>query len=200
MKLTLATLKNVYRSKQIDAHTMERKGYELITELFVDSSGWGQPDELALTGNQFERELTNLLTEHGELYATLTGVGQFQVYVGLFKRTGKPAMKRVGNNTYIMPTATGFVVQLHNTDILTLDGRTVTLNCGGWHTMTTGKRMSLYLPDTYYVGLYQHALRLVRLDGDDHGTTYHYTYFTGDTLTFTVTAAQARAMRKRVGL
>ena len=43
---------------------------------FVDSSGWGQEDEPALTINQFLKKI-----KAGKYYAIIEA-GQFQVYVG----------------------------------------------------------------------------------------------------------------------
>lgn len=150
MKITLATINKVYKSKLIDIETMQLKGYELVEELFVDSSGFGAPDELALTQDQFYKKLSELLTEHGELYATITGQGQFQVYVGLFRRNGKRLTKRVANNTLEVNYEDGKrAIRLHNTDVITFDGNKITLNSGGWHTRTTMERINRYLPENY---------------------------------------------------
>jgi hypothetical protein len=56
------------------------KGWHLIHEYFVDSSGFGEQGEAALTVSQFIAKLT---PGHG--YA-LREVGQFQVYVGEYVR------------------------------------------------------------------------------------------------------------------
>ena len=55
-------------------------GWELIETHFVDSSGFGDPGEAALTTSQFKSKIT---VGHG--YA-ITQIGQFQVYVGEFKK------------------------------------------------------------------------------------------------------------------
>ena len=59
-----------------------------IDTFFVDSSGCGAEDEPALTFKAFLRKLKAVLDEHeGEnVYAILSGVGQFQVYITLFVR------------------------------------------------------------------------------------------------------------------
>ncbi len=59
------------------------KGWKLITEHFVDSSGFGTEGEPALTVNQF---LAKLTPGHG--YAVI-GEGQFQVWVGEFTKEVK---------------------------------------------------------------------------------------------------------------
>ena len=47
-------------------------------DFFVDSSGWGQEDEPALTREQFLEKVTQ------DRYYAITGQGQFQVHVGEF--------------------------------------------------------------------------------------------------------------------
>ena len=115
-------MQDVYRAKLSSVDTMELKGYELIKELFVDSSGMGAADEPALIQSQFKTELTELLKKHGSLTAKITNAGQFQVYVGLFKRNGASKMHKVANNTYMINTENGFIIRLHDTDILSIDG------------------------------------------------------------------------------
>jgi hypothetical protein len=56
------------------------KGWELVEEHFVDSSGFGRDDESALSLNQF---LNKLQIGHG--YAIIEQ-GQFQVFIGEFAR------------------------------------------------------------------------------------------------------------------
>lgn len=56
------------------------EGWELVNTYFVDASGFGADDEAALSINQF---LNKLRVGFG--YA-VTESGQFQVYVGEFKR------------------------------------------------------------------------------------------------------------------
>lgn len=53
---------------------------------FVDSSGFGQESESALTAGQFRAELLAYLREHPDHGFGITGVGQFQVYVSAFRR------------------------------------------------------------------------------------------------------------------
>lgn len=151
MRITINNLNDIYKAKQSSVETMELKGYTLIEELFVDSSRMGAEDEPALTQSQFERELRGLLSTHGSLVAKITGVGQFQVYVGLFKKTGKSIVKKIGNNTYKVNYPTTEAIRLHDTDILTFESDHVTLNSGGWKTVTTKARMNQYLPTEVYI-------------------------------------------------
>ena len=53
-------------------------GWELVGELFVDSSGFGGSDEPALTVKQFKS-----LVEKGFGYAIIE-TGQFQIWIGKF--------------------------------------------------------------------------------------------------------------------
>ena len=55
-------------------------GYHEIDSLFVDSSGFGQRGEMALTIDQFIEKI-----KAGLAYG-VTDAGQFQVYVGVFER------------------------------------------------------------------------------------------------------------------
>lgn len=63
-------------------HTLRR----LEPDLFVDSSGFGQPGEPALCLAEFKQELLRLLQVHGELHLAVSEAGQFQVYVALWVR------------------------------------------------------------------------------------------------------------------
>jgi len=89
MRITKDNINDVFKAKKASVETMELKGFELIKELFADNSGLGASDELALTRNQFIKEVEQLVTENGSLTAKITSEGQFQVYVGLFKKTGQ---------------------------------------------------------------------------------------------------------------
>ena len=60
------------------------KGWKMVDDLFVDSSGWGSDDEPALTNEQVKRKLVEYL-EHGYGYAIIEE-GQFQLTLGVFAR------------------------------------------------------------------------------------------------------------------
>jgi len=66
----------------------EAAGVKLIEEYFVDSSGLGADNELAMTYSAFKLIVNRLLAIANKreevLYSALTGVGQFQVYVSIF--------------------------------------------------------------------------------------------------------------------
>ncbi len=55
--------------------------YERLDKLFVDSTGFGEEAEPALTVWEFLERLTELIAEHGDLYVALEDVGQFQAWV-----------------------------------------------------------------------------------------------------------------------
>ena len=144
MRITSNNWDKVFKAQPCSIETMELLGYELIDELFADSSGFGQDDELALSVSQFERRVQQLVKEHGTLTAKITGQGMFQVYVGLFKKTGKPAAKRIASNVHLITDNDGLRrVRLYETDILSenSDG-TLTVDNGGYATRTTHKRIN----------------------------------------------------------
>lgn len=60
------------------------EGWELVDTLFCDSSGFGATNEPALTATQLKDKLLENVS-HGYGYAVIQE-GQFQLYVGVFKR------------------------------------------------------------------------------------------------------------------
>lgn len=76
---------DIFKSKDIQDLEIPAD-FEEIETLFCDSSGFGSSYELALTKEQAEDKVNELLEEHGELYSGLSGIGQFQVYVSIYKR------------------------------------------------------------------------------------------------------------------
>ena len=52
---------------------------------FVDSSGFGQEDEPALTVEQFQRKLREYVRENPEHGFGISGVGQCQLYVSAYR-------------------------------------------------------------------------------------------------------------------
>lgn len=81
--------KDIFKAPRVDIGTLP-KAFKEVETLFCDSSGFGSPGERALTKDQCVAHVAKLLTKRKPLYAGLTGVGQFQVYVTLYtKRGGK---------------------------------------------------------------------------------------------------------------
>jgi len=149
MKISKNNLRDVYKAKLASVETMELKGYELIENMFVDSSGFGMESEPALTLNGFETRLNMLIEQNGGMvYASITNAGQFQVYVGIFKKAGKSRIKKIANNTYEIYSIDGILeaIRLHDTNILTYESDHVTLDNGGYQTKTTKERLNAYLP------------------------------------------------------
>lgn len=144
MNITINNWQDVFRAKQCSVDTMQLKGYELVDELFADSSGFGADDEPALSVSQFERKIQQLLKEHGKLTAKITSFGMFQVYVGLFKKTGKKQAKLLASNVLLIDKGDGKrIVRLYDTDILTENGDgTITVDNGDYATRTTHKRIN----------------------------------------------------------
>lgn len=162
MKITYNTIDRVFGAKLCDVDTMQLKGYELVEEYFVDSSGLGQEDEPALTKSQLEYKLQRLLDKpeyKNGLTAKITGQGMFQVYLGLFKRTGKSKARKVANNTLRIETDRGYKIRLHQTDVFEAiahrGGTVYRLNSGGWQTKTTKDRINAYLGDGPGAYIYQ---------------------------------------------
>jgi len=128
-------------------------GYELTETFFVDNSGFGCDDELALTFSQFLKKV-----KRGYFYG-ISGQGQFQVYIKEFKRIAKPraeilaeqgivSSKLVKNNTRLTIYANGDkVLRLHFTDIIKWQGNKIILTSGGWRTSTTKSRLNEFLGD-----------------------------------------------------
>ncbi len=69
------------------------RGWKLRESLFCDSSGFGAPDEPALTVDQLRAKLRELHAAEPGLGYAITEVGQFQVYLGVFERV-QPRAKR----------------------------------------------------------------------------------------------------------
>lgn len=87
MKIKNINIKDIYKSQLIeDIKNMD--SFALVEELFVDSSGFGLPTEMALTQRQLETKMETMLKEHNnELYTFITDVGQFQLYLGIYTKT-----------------------------------------------------------------------------------------------------------------
>ena len=75
---------DIFRSKDM-VGTEVPENFEEVETLFCDSSGFGSTTERALTKKQAIRRTEELIDEHGTLYSGLTGIGQFQVYVTLYR-------------------------------------------------------------------------------------------------------------------
>ncbi len=70
--------------------SMEPEGFEEVEVLFVDSSGFGDTDEPALTAEQFSEKLMGMmLMSKAQLYAAITEIGQFQLYVTVYRKEGE---------------------------------------------------------------------------------------------------------------
>jgi hypothetical protein len=145
----------VFRAPMVEGKDVS--GYKLVNEYFVDNSGFGAPDELAMMPSIF------LSKVKAGFYYAITGAGQFQVYIGEFEKKsikGKKALaeigitsrKKIASNTYdITYTDERRVIRLHATDIITFKGEKMILNSGGYHTHTTKARLALFC------GIYQKA-------------------------------------------
>lgn len=118
---------------------------------------------------------------------------------------GPLVARKVANNTleYENPNTGERVIRLHATDILrfaTGKRPTVTLNTGGWKSVTTKDRLHRFLPSGFFVGSDRGAWRVTT---QMNGTTGVYPYAdgiafyldTGEPLPGTVPAAEAEALK-----
>ena len=64
--------------KMLDPDDLFHKRFEQVGSHFVDSSGWGQKGEPALTAEQFLKKI-----QKGKFYAIIE-CGQFQVNIGKY--------------------------------------------------------------------------------------------------------------------
>ena len=60
-------------------------GHDKLESLFCDHSGFGAAHEPARTPEQLKMRLKIMLEEHGPLLVGITEVGQFQLYVGVWR-------------------------------------------------------------------------------------------------------------------
>ncbi len=76
---------DLFKARDVDG--IDLNGYEEIDTLFCDSSGFGAPGEMALTKNQALKRMQDLLDSNsGPIYAGISDMGQFQVYVTLYRK------------------------------------------------------------------------------------------------------------------
>ena len=68
-------------------------GFKAVKTLFVDNSGMGQTGEAALTADQFIDATKQLMQNNPDLYAGLTGIGQFQVFITFYEKSQKKGKK-----------------------------------------------------------------------------------------------------------
>jgi hypothetical protein len=147
--IRIKTSEDIFKAGKCDVDTMTLKGFRLVEELFCDSSGFGLDTEPALTPHQAITKVNQLIKDNGQLYASITGQGQFQVYVGLFKKVNKPNIIRHSSNVFERHEKGKTIIRLYDTDILTFDDKTVVFNSGGFKTVTTKKWINKFLPTGY---------------------------------------------------
>lgn len=121
-------------------------------------------------------------------------------YTDAVEKLGSRDTRKIGNNTYLERRDDETIaIRLHATDVVTFTSGTITLNSGGWRTVTTKARLNYALPvysekGTWYVGGYpDHENRVVYYDGISFADD-------GSLLGETVAdpTAEAAAMKKRI--
>lgn len=81
----LNTPEDLFKAK--DMTGVEIEDMEEVATLFCDSSGFGREGEPALTRQQAEIRVREILSSNtGQLYVGVTGIGQFQVYVTILRK------------------------------------------------------------------------------------------------------------------
>ena len=62
------------------------RGWEHVESLFCDASGFGSPNEPALTKDQLKAKLKEYLEKEETFGYAVTEVGQFQLHLGVFRK------------------------------------------------------------------------------------------------------------------
>ena len=105
MKITKDNIQDIFKSKSFPTRKRQLnfmyKNYTLQKDLFCDSSGFGQSDELALTQEQLVEKIQELVSEYGTIYAYITDVGQFQVYIGVYTKNAEQVKKQDQEKKFI---------------------------------------------------------------------------------------------------
>lgn len=135
-------------------------GYKLVNTYFVDSSGFGSRGESALIFVDFLNKVKK------DFYYGIKESGQFQVYIGEYKKltslekqrikevNGIVSSKIIKRNLKTILTVYkngDKVLRLVNTDIIKWQGDKIILNSGGWDTVTTRARFNEFLPNGIWV-------------------------------------------------
>ena len=84
MKITKENMGDVFKSKIKSVEQAEKEGYEYLRNCFVDSSGFGDEGEPAMTVAYFNRVIEGLVGEYKTIYTFITNAGQFQVNLGVY--------------------------------------------------------------------------------------------------------------------
>ena len=82
----LTNASDLFKAKNLEGVSLD--DFEEIDTLFCDSSGFGSDGERALTKSQAIKEAESIISDsNSPLYVGLTGIGQYQVYVTIFKKS-----------------------------------------------------------------------------------------------------------------
>ena len=75
--------------------SLNLKGFKEVENLFCDSSGFGSPGETALTADQLEKRVGELMAEYKTIYGAITEVGQFQVYITIYIKENEQEQEKL---------------------------------------------------------------------------------------------------------
>lgn len=86
-----------------------------------------------------------------QLSFALTIAENMTTYTQLMTKLGNREKRKLGNNTYLEKRGeTKLAIRLHATDVLLFEPDKVTVQTGGWRTLTTKDRINSYAPCTIY--------------------------------------------------
>jgi hypothetical protein len=132
-------------------------GYKLVKAYFVDNSGFCSNDEVAITFYRFLEQVKS------GYYYGIQEVGQFQVYIGEYKKVNRAEIyvnegiiksKLISKSCRVTNYKNGdFSVTLYTTEILRKKANKIILNAENWRTVTTKRRINEFLPQGIF--LYQ---------------------------------------------
>lgn len=135
---------------------------------------WGDAISDEHNGDKFDARLHALEPEHKDLYVIYTPSSNvFSTITTVLARDPDTPVnkgKLVATKTRLFEEDDGsFRLRYHATYVVSYDAKrkVFTLNTGGWHTMTTAKRMNDYLPSGWRVNRRDWKLRLNRPGEDE---------------------------------
>lgn len=157
----IATSKWIAQGYPGYSETIPEAGYKVIASDWV-CGDWDDAIAAEHGETPTEAKLAKLEKTHGTIWVIYqptsnvfsTGYDVLIKDPEYVKPDDAPTRRRVAHKTHKLEWANGdWEVQYHATKVVKYNAKTgkYTLNSGGWHTMTTAKRMSEYLPRAYRV-------------------------------------------------
>ena len=105
MKITKDNIQDIFSSQLLPTRKRPldilEKNYTQQENLFCDSSGFGQSDELALTQDQLVKKIQDLVKEYGTIYTYITDIGQSRVLIGVYTKNAEQIKKQDQEKKFI---------------------------------------------------------------------------------------------------